>query len=144
MGLTYTDPADPQRFWGPLAKCFTVDDLNALPAGTQVWATNLEGTGWGTPYTAQGNGRFWDWGNDYDVEANDISIPAYALPGHPFTPFIDLSSPIPWIEAQSAREREIAADALEDFADTLDDDEVSGCGDKARAAAAEYRADADG
>lgn len=84
MGQTYYDTGDPQRHGPQLIKCFTMDDLNALPAGTNLWGTNLEKTGWGHPYTAQGNGNFWDWGNEYDVEANDISTPAFALPVHPF------------------------------------------------------------
>lgn len=110
-GVTYPDPRDPQRFWGELAKCFTVADLNALPAGTQVWGTTVGKDGWGSPYSAQGDGQFWDWGNDYMVGAEDISTPAYALPAHPMAGEDPQDGA--WADAQARREQEAVQDSQE-------------------------------
>ncbi|MGK4219402.1 hypothetical protein [Kocuria marina] len=144
-GLTYDDPGDPQRFYGSLAKCFTIADLQALPAGTRLWGSgSTQGeNGWGVPYTASGNNEFWDWGNDCTVGADDIATPAYALPRHPFEPFIDALPPLSWVDAQIRRERAAAALVLEEFAEDLERAGDTKAAAKARKAAAEQRVDDD-
>lgn len=60
--------------------------LRKVPDGTNLWAAHPEHSGWGTPYTKQHGNNFWDWGNDFDVPAEDIALPVFALPVRPTRP----------------------------------------------------------